>query len=240
MDKPAYFLGDAHLGVNPPGAVPHREELLVEFLKSMKGKASHVVILGDLFEFWYEYRYYVSKDHFALFRALADLVESGVEVHLLRGNHDFALGSFFTDQLNVHVHNQLELEIQGKRICVAHGDGVARSDRCYRVYRKILDFPLNRRLFGLLHPDFGMELARFVGRNSRKAGADRDVHLDEYCDWGERILVERNCQICIHGHHHVSGIWPVKSGIVASPGEWIKKLAYLMLENGELSIKEFE
>jgi len=239
MDKPAYFLGDAHLGVNPSGAIPHREAALIELLKSWRGEASHVVILGDLFEFWYEYRYYVNREHFGLFRALADLADSGVQVHLLRGNHDFAYGSFFPENMGIQVADSLKLEIQGKSLFFTHGDGVARSDRNYRLYRKILNFSLNRWLFRQIHPDWGMAIARFVGGKSRLAGESREIRLDEYLSWGEGVLVKNNCQVCIHGHHHIPGIWEVKSGRVASPGDWIKKLTYLQLEAGELSIKEF-
>ena len=227
------------MGVNPPGAVLDREASLIRLLKSWKGQASHVFILGDLFEFWYEYRYYVDKEHFALLRTLADLVDSGVEVHLLRGNHDFAYGTFFPENLGVQVHDCLEQVIQGKKVLVAHGDGVARSDYRYRLYRKFLDLPLNRWIFRQIHPDWGMALARFVGRNSRKAGESRTTPLKEYLEWGEKVLVEKRGQICIHGHHHIPGIWEVKSGLVASPGGWIKKLTYLKLEAGELFVKEF-
>lgn len=239
MEKPAYFLGDSHLGVNPPGAIPHREKLLIDLLESWKGRASHVVILGDLFEFWYEYRYYVNKEHFPLFFALAELVRSGVQVHLLRGNHDFAYEDFFPENLGVQVCSNLKLELQGKTFFFTHGDGVARSDWSYRLYRKILNLPLNRWLFQQIHPDWGMALARFVGRNSRKAGADRAIKLEEYLAWAEGVIGKNNCQVCVHGHHHIPGIWPVKSGLVASPGEWIKKLTYLKLEAGELSLEEF-
>ena len=240
MDKPAYFLGDSHLGVNPSGAVPDREASLIALLESWKGAASHVVILGDLFEFWYEYRYYVSSEHFALFRALADLVDSGVKVHLLRGNHDFALEGFFPTNLGVEVTNSLKLDVQGVAVYATHGDGVTKSDRSYRVYRKILDFPLNRWLFRQIHPDWGMAIARFVGHSSRQAGVSKVINLDEYQRWGEGILERKQCQICIHGHHHIPGVWEVKSGLVASPGEWIKKLTYLKLETGELTLNEFK
>ena len=239
MEKPAYFLGDTHLGVNPPGVVPHREKLLIDLLESWKGRASHVVILGDLFEFWYEYRYYVNKEHFPLFFALAELVRSGVQVHLLRGNHDFAYGDFFPDNLGIQVCSSLKLELQGKTFFFTHGDGVARSDWSYRLYRKILNLPLNRWLFRQIHPDWGMALARFVGRSSRKAGEDKVIKLEEYLAWAERVIEKNNCQVCIHGHHHIPGVWPVKSGLVASPGEWIKKLTYLKLEAGELSVEDF-
>lgn len=240
MDKVAYFISDAHLGIEPPGCLPNREKRLVELLCSWKGTASHVVIVGDLFEFWFEYRDYVSKNHMPLIRALADLVDSGVSVHLFRGNHDFALGSFFEKSVGVHVHDRAVLEIQGKRVYVAHGDGVIKSDWKYRLFRKILDCPVNRWLFRMFHPDFGMSLARFVGRNSRRLGENNVAPVAEYLEWGKKVLREENCDICVHGHHHLAGIWKVENGVVASPGEWIKKFTVLQLENGELSLKDID
>ena len=237
MSLPAYFISDAHLGVNPPGARADREKLLVEFLESIRGKASHLVIVGDLFEFWYEYNDYVNRNHFELFFALRELVRLGCEVHLLRGNHDFAYGDFFPKSLGVQVHRSLVLEIQGKKVYFHHGDGVAKSDFGYRIMRRVLDFPPNRFLFKQIHPDWGMALARFVGRNSRKIGESREINLQEYLGWGASILKRKKCDVCIHGHHHISGIWDVEGGVVASPGEWIWKPAILRMEEGGLSLK---
>lgn len=239
MDLNAYFISDAHLGIDPPGCVANREAQLVDFLKSIVGKASHLVIVGDLFEFWYEYSYYVSRDHFKLFAALSSLVESGTQVHLLQGNHDFAYGDFFPKALGVQVHKEVVLDIQGKKVLCRHGDGVAKSDFGYRIFRKVLDFPLNRWLFKQLHPDWGMALARFVGRNSRKYGESRVIKMEEYLEWASKSMQERNCDFCILGHHHVPGTWNVERGLVASPGDWIKKLTYLQMEAGEISLKEF-
>ena len=236
MTLPAYFLSDAHLGIDPPGCVPDREAKLVRLLESWVGKASHVVIVGDLFEFWYEYRYYVSSEHARLFCVLSELVSSGVQVHLLKGNHDFAYGSFFPKQLGVQVHKELVLELQGKRVFFKHGDGVPKSDRGYRFLRRVLDLPLNRWLFRLIHPDCGMALARFVGRNSRKYGENRPIKLEEYLAWANRALKANNCDICVHGHHHIAGVWNVENGVVASPGEWIKKPAVLRMENGGIEL----
>ncbi len=236
MSLPAYFISDAHLGVNPPGAVPGREKMLLDFIESIRGKASHLVIVGDLFEFWYEYNDYVNRNHFELFFALRELVCSGCEVHILRGNHDFAYGDFFPKSVGVQVHRSLVLEIQGKKVYFHHGDGVAKSDRGYRFLRRVLDLPLNRKLFKQIHPDWGMALARFVGRNSRKVGETREIKLEEYLDWGASAIKRKNCDICIHGHHHLAGIWNVNGGTVASPGEWIRKPAFLRMEEGGLSL----
>ena len=239
MSSTAYFISDAHLGVTPPGAVQDREKKLVRFIESIRGKASHLVIVGDLFEFWYEYRDYVCRNHFELFFALRELVESGCEVHLLQGNHDFAYGDFFPKTLHVSVHKDLVLELQGKRVYFRHGDGVAKSDFGYRLFRKVLDFPLNRFLFSQIHPDWGMALARFVGRSSRKAGESRVIKMEEYLDWANSMLREKKCDYCILGHHHISGVWNVENGIVASAGEWIKKLTCLQMEAGELKLFDF-
>jgi len=240
MSLPAYFISDAHLGVNPPGAVPDREKALVRFIESIKGKSSHLVVVGDLFEFWYEYNDYVCRNHFDLFFAMRELVKSGCEVHLLQGNHDFAYGDFFPESLGVQTHKELVLEIQGKRVYFRHGDGVAKSDFGYRLFRRVLDFPLNRFLFRQIHPDWGMALARFVGRNSRKVGESRVIKMEEYLQWANRMLQKTGSSYCILGHHHVSGIWNVENGTVASAGDWMKKLTYLRMEAGELNILNFD
>ena len=224
MSLPAYFISDAHLGVTPPGAVPDREQALVRFMESIKGQSSHLVVVGD----------------FDLFFAMRELVKSGCEVHLLQGNHDFAYGNFFPESLGVQTHKELVLEIQGEKVYFRHGDGVAKSDFGYRLFRRVLDFPLNRFLFRQIHPDWGMALARFVGRNSRKVGESRVIKMDEYLQWANRMLKKTGCRYCVIGHHHVSGIWNVENGTVASAGDWMKKLTYLQMEAGELKLKEFE
>jgi len=239
MDLPAVFISDVHLGVETPSCVPDREKKLVEFLDQLRGKVSHLVIVGDLFEFWYEYNDYVCRNHFELFFSLRELVKSGVAVHVLQGNHDFAYGDFFPKTLGVQVHKQLVLNIQGQKVLVRHGDGVAKSDYGYRLLRKILDFPLNRWLFRQVHPDWGMGLARFVGRNSRKAGESRVIKMEEYLSWAEKAMKREHCDRCVLGHHHVSGVWPVSNGVVASAGDWMKKLSYVQMEAGEFSLKEF-
>jgi len=240
MNLSAYFISDAHLGVNPPKAVPDREKALVRFIESIKGKASHFVIVGDLFEFWYEYNDYVCRNHFDLFFALHELVKSGCEVHLIQGNHDFAYGDFFPKSIGVQVHKELVLEIQGKRVYFRHGDGVAKSDFGYRLFRRILDFPMNRFLFRQIHPDWGMALARFVGRSSRKAGESRIIKMEEYLQWANCMLKKTGADYCILGHHHISGVWNVENGVVASAGDWIKKLTCLQMEAGEINILNYD
>ncbi len=235
--KTAYFFSDAHLGVEPKKAIPGREELLIERLKACRTDASHVIILGDLFEFWYEYKFYVSREHMPLFRILGDLVDAGIQVHYLAGNHDFALEDFFQKSLGVHTAKELLLDINGSKFLCVHGDGLASSDTGYRLFRKVLDFPLNRKLFRLLHPDWGMALANWVGKNSRKYGENKTICIEEYLETGRKRMAETGAQYFIHGHHHLPGIWQVSNGKVASPGQWLFSLHYLKFLDGKLSLE---
>ena len=229
---PAYFLCDAHLGSNPPGCMPGREERLIELLRSFIGQASHVFILGDLFEFWMEYRHYVGNRHFRLLRALADLVDSGTEVHLLMGNHDFAYADFFPRELGVQVHRHLRMSLQGRNIYMCHGDGLAASDRAYRIARRILDFPLNRFLFRQLHPDWGMALAHWVGGTSREANKEREQPIAEYLESAQALLSTHQCDLFVQGHVHQGSQHTLPAGEAVFCGQWLFALTYMKLENG--------
>lgn len=234
--QPAYFISDAHLGAEPPGSIPGREEMLVEFLRTLVGQASHLFIVGDLFEFWYEYRHYIARGHFPLYRVLGDLVDSGTEVHYLMGNHDFALGDFFPTELGVQVHRSFVCKVQGKKIFLVHGDGVPKSDSGYRAARKLIDAKWARFLFRKIHPDLGMDIAKSVGKNSRIAGQGREIVMQEYLEFASQKMREHDCDLCVFGHHHIPGMWKVPEGDVVSPGQWLFSLNYAKMENGEISV----
>ncbi|MCL2100586.1 MAG: UDP-2,3-diacylglucosamine diphosphatase [Fibromonadales bacterium] len=217
----AYFISDAHLGSSPKGVAPGREERLIAFLKELEGKASHLFIAGDLFEFWYEYDFYVPSKHFKLLRALADLRDKGCEVKLVKGNHDFAYGSFFECELGIETRSHFIAELHGRRVYVCHGDGLAKKDGSYRFLRKILNFKLNRFLFKWLHPDIGMYLSFFVSSNSRDFNKKRIIPEEEYLDKIREIMQKTGCDTFVHGHNHLGGVWKVPEGVVINCGQWL-------------------
>lgn len=226
MSSSVYFISDAHLGISPLKSIPNREALFIETLLSWKESASHIVIIGDLFEFWYEYRHYVNKHHLRLYKTFMDLTSAGIKIHYLCGNHDFALGSFFPEELGVDVHQELVLDVEGQRFFCVHGDGIPRSDRGYRFLRKVIDFPLNRFLFRCLHPDLGMEIALRVGKKSRQLGADCPIEINEYLEAAQKKMKANQCSYFVHGHHHQKGIWNVPEGTIACCGQWLFSLSY--------------
>ena len=217
----AYFISDAHLGVSPASSVPEREEHLIAFLKELEGKASHLFIVGDLFEFWYEYDFYTPSKHFRILRALADLKDKGCEVKLVNGNHDFACGEFFKRELGVEACPHFTVELHGRKVYVCHGDGLAKVDGLYRFFRKILDCRLNRFLFKWIHPDIGMRLAFSVGSNSRDLNKQRKVLEEEYLDKAREIMRKNGCDTLVHGHNHMGGVWKVPEGVVLNCGQWL-------------------
>ena len=237
---PAFFISDAHLGCKDPQADPQGEAKLIALLKSWQGAASHLVLVGDVFEFWMEYKHYIAFKHWGFLRALAELAESGVKVHILKGNHDFALGSFFPKYLGVEVHRELELTLQGKKVYFTHGDGLAAGDRSYRIMRRILDFPLNQYLFKLLHPDWGYALAQKVGGLSRKAGEGKCCPWGEYESKAKQLLKKKNADVVVHGHTHIAQIATYPEGTHINCGNWLFDLNYIEFKNSIAQIKTYE
>lgn len=237
MNRPAYFVSDLHLGADYKRARPGREGQFRRFLESVASRGSHLFILGDLFEFWMEYRNYIPKQHFGTLSALERLAGAGVEVHYLSGNHDFNLGTFFRDSLGVKVHHQpLEVEIQGRKLLLLHGDGLAASDWKYRLVKKVTVHPWSNWWFRLLHPDWGMELARSLSRLSRDRHGYRPRLLAEY-EAACRKLLARGHDAVMHGHTHAGFVRKLPEGVYVNSGEWLERMEYVSLRDGEFTLE---
>ena len=230
---PAYFISDLHLGAQYRGLDPNRETLLLRFLHGKAAHASHLFILGDLFEFWMEYDSFVPKEHFRVLAALEALVRAGVEVHYLSGNHDFNLGRFFHDQIGLRVHaDEIRLELQGKRLLLLHGDGLAASDWKYRIMKRVFRHPLANKAFRLLHPDWGMGLAHATSKASRDQHQNRPRKMDEYEAASRDLLKAGGLDIVMHGHTHASFVKEFPEGLYVNSGEWLHEMKYVVMENG--------
>jgi UDP-2,3-diacylglucosamine hydrolase len=236
----AYFISDLHLGAKHRGLDPDRETVVLRFLRGKAASATHLFILGDLFEFWMEYRSFVPKEHFRILAALEELAREGVEVHYLSGNHDFNLGTFFRDQVGLQVHaDEIRIDLQGKRLLLLHGDGLAKSDWKYRIMKRVFRHRLSNWLFSLVHPDFGMGLARYSSKASRDQHQNRPRHMDQYEAACRAILADRRQDILIHGHTHAAFVKEFPEGIYVNSGEWLTRMEYVAMENGICRIETF-
>jgi UDP-2,3-diacylglucosamine hydrolase len=236
-ESPVYFISDAHLGRHIAG-FDDREKHLLTFLDSIALAASKLFIVGDLFDFWIEYRFAIRPDYFKVLYFLRKLACNGVEIHYLAGNHDFALGPFLEETIGLHTHlDHFETVLQGKKVHLFHGDGLIKADIGYRVLRKVLRCSLNQRLYKVIHPDIGVPLGSFFSGSSRKLTSRwiNERILEEYRDRAREYLLKGN-DIVIFAHTHIPEIREWEGKIFCNPGEWIEKRTFAKLENGEMSL----
>jgi UDP-2,3-diacylglucosamine hydrolase len=242
MDSNAFFVSDAHLGIDLPG-YNQREPVLIDFLRSIRTQATHLFIVGDLFDFWIEYQHAIRPVYFNILRVLADLVDTGVKVHYLAGNHDFALGSFLSDTIGITIHPEsCETELGGKKVFLFHGDGIIRQDIGYRLLKKILRNKTNQKLYRLLHPNCAVPFASFFSGSSRKMLRHRltEAIAQEYREKGRQILVQGGYDFVVFGHTHRPELISFSEGVYCNSGEWIRRYTWLQLQNGIMMLWELK
>ena len=232
-DRAAYFVCDAHLGADPPERESDREARLHDFLGSLPGRASALYVIGDLFDFWFEYRSAIPARPFRTLAALRALVRAGVPVTYLNGNHDFWLGAFLEREVGVRAcYGALPIELQGRKIWLHHGDGLIGGDLGYRMLRGVLRSRVNIALYQLLHPDLGIPLARRVSALSRGSRADRPLESERL--WREiaapRFAEGYDAVLIGHFHHLYERRESGHEFFVL--GDWITHFSYAVLEHG--------
>jgi UDP-2,3-diacylglucosamine hydrolase len=230
------FLSDAHLGAEALDREAARAARLHAFLDSLPGRASALYIVGDLFDFWFEYRTALPRRHFHTLAALSRLRDAGVAITYLNGNHDFWLGSFLSESLGVRtVDGAVTVEAQGRRLWVHHGDGLIGGDLGYKLLRGVLRHPVSLALYGLLHPDAGIPLAHAVSAWSRTSRGDPPLQPDRlWNEIGEPRFREGFDGVIIgHFHHAYERREPGREFFVL--GDWIDDFAFLELRDGRLT-----
>lgn len=235
MKTVAYFISDAHLGINLPGN-DERELILHQFLKEISPRAKHLFIVGDLFDFWIEYRHAIRPDYFNVIHSLRALVETGTEIHYCLGNHDFAIGKFI-EKIGIRVHKTgFQGVIQGKRLRVTHGDELYGSQTLSRILRN----PILQFIYKFLHPNIGIPLGEFFSGLSRKhfrTYASEEI-LEEYRQAAKTALLA-GYDIFISGHTHCPELIMLDEGIYCNIGNWINLYSYAELSNGQIHLRQY-
>ena len=241
MDKKtAYFISDAHLGIHIPGC-DDRESVLISFLREISPEAAHLFIVGDLFDFWIEYRHAIRPDYFRALVALDELARSGTEIHYCLGNHDFAIGPFIKDMIGITVHpDPYRCTLQGKRLYVTHGDELSQHGLGNRILRCVLRNRALQSVYKVLHPNLGVPLGEFFSRLSRNQlqGYVSEEVLEEYRREAATHLrgVE---DIFIAGHTHVPELCCFEGGIYCNTGHWMSRYSFARLSDGEISLWQY-
>jgi UDP-2,3-diacylglucosamine hydrolase len=229
-----YFFSDAHLGAHSKDLEKRKEQRLVSFLQMVDKEDAELVIVGDLFDFWFEYQHVIPRRHFRVL-GLLSLLSTHRKVHYAAGNHDFWFDSFISQEIGLIVHeNDLVLENGGRRIYITHGDGLLENDHGYRFLKKVLRNKVNIFLYRILHPDFGIPLALFFSHLSRNANQRKNNFYrdDDYRDYAYK-KIDSGYDIVVLGHTHWAALDPYKNGHYINPGFWGKDFTYAVVEDGE-------
>ena len=236
-----YFMSDAHLGATAADRERDRRRRLHDFLTALPGRAEILYIVGDLFDFWFEYGTAIPRRHFDTLAVLRRTIEAGVPIVYLNGNHDFWLGPFLRQEIGADTRDgAVSVEHQGRRIWLHHGDGLIGGDLGYRLLKKVIRHPASIGLYGLLHPDLGIPLASWVSGLSRHSREDRPPDPDRL--WREiaapRFAAGYDAVMVGHFHH----AYERRDGahVFYVLGDWIDQFTYVTLENGEFRLGVWE
>ncbi|MEZ5199558.1 MAG: UDP-2,3-diacylglucosamine diphosphatase [Bacteroidales bacterium] len=243
-----YFVSDCHFGVPTPEESRKREKLFIQWLSEIQKDAKEIFIMGDLFEFWFEYKTVVQKGHIRLFGKLAEITDAGIPIAFFRGNHDVWAFDYLNKELGIHIYpDTLIKEFNGKKFFLGHGDGLGKGDNGYKFLKKVFRNKFNQWLFRWLHPDIGTAMGLYWSNRSRvanvnyglekvnQAGLDR---LTGFCQ--EKLKSDPDIDFFIFGHIHKPTIIDLNGKAkYISIGDWINYYSYVVFDGEKLEQKFF-
>jgi len=237
-----FFISDVHLGEN----FPEREKLklrkLTSFLQMVAEKGQQLFIVGDLFDFWFEYKHAIPKDNFQIILQLANLHKQGIQLNYISGNHDHWMGDFLSREAGFRIFkDQTDVVIDDKKVHIIHGDGLAKNDGGYRILKRILRNRLNIFLYRLIPPDIGIPLAKYVSGKSRghTQKRPREDFLDDYRNYGHSKL-QAGFDAVIMAHTHVPEEIAYPEGLYLNTGDWIENFSYVEYSDGRFILKKWQ
>ena len=232
-----WFVSDVHLGGSSGEAEQVKRERLIALFDRVRADDGSLYVLGDLFDFWFEYRTVIPRTAFGVLAALDDLARATGRVHYLGGNHDAWLNDFLATETAVRVMpDGTVVEAQGKRLWLAHGDGLGPGDTGYKILKKVIRNPLAIRAFRWIHPDLGIPLALGSSHVSRESTRDHPVDVDAL--WRNVALPELQggADAVLLGHHHVAEHRTEAEGEMVILGDWFRTFSCARLQGGTLEL----
>ena len=244
--KNIYFLSDFHLGAPNAAASLQREKKIVQFLNEIKEKTAALFIVGDLFDFWYEYKKVVPRGYTRLLGKLAEFTDDGIPVHFFVGNHDMWMQDYFQTELGIPVYFEpKEFLFNNKTFYIGHGDGLGPGDGGYKALKKVFRNPICQWLFGLVPPRVGIGLADYFSRRSRAAtGTSEEQFLGENREWliaySNKILQQKTVDYFIFGHRHLPINYRLTPGSrYINLGDWITFFTYAVFDGTDVQLKTY-
>ena len=245
--KKVYFASDFHLGVPNKVQSLLREKKLVQWLSDIEKDAQHIFLVGDVFDFWFEYKTVVPRGYTRLLGKLASLADAGIQIHYFTGNHDMWTFGYLEEELGLKVYrNPIEVCINKQQFYIGHGDGLGPGDNGYKFIKKVFASPISQWLFARLHPNFGIGLANFWSGKSRAANGPIDeIFLGEEKEWliiyCKEVLEKKHYDYFIFGHRHLllDVTLPSNSRYI-NLGDWFKNAHFGVFNGVTLQLEKYE
>jgi len=236
-----FFISDAHLGLGDSRQEKRKEDRLLSFLRFIRPAAKGLFILGDLFDFWFEYATVIPKGYHRTLAALQEFTDGGIPVHYLEGNHDFWIRDFFSKELGMTVYRDpFEIAVDGKRLYLHHGDGLAQKDLGYRIIKPILRNSMSIWLYRWLHPDIGVRIAKGLSRKSRAYTGQKDFGEEDGMLRFATSKIESGIDIVMMGHRHKPVKVDIGRGVYVNLGDWISANSYGVMNQGVMKLETWK
>ncbi len=244
--KNIFFAADFHLGVPDQASSLQREREIIQWLDSIKDQAHSIYLLGDIFDFWFEYKYTIPKGFTRLLGKLAEMRDGGIPVFFFTGNHDMWMFDYFPRELGIPVYREpTVLEIGDRKLLIGHGDGLGPGDTTYKMLKKFFNSKICQWLFARLHPNLGMAIANRWSKQSRIANNKREEKFEGhegeflwvYCRGVEQ---KTHHDYYVFGHRHLPLNLKVSdNSFYVNVGEWVYCKTYAVFDGSTVELKEF-
>jgi UDP-2,3-diacylglucosamine hydrolase len=244
--KKIFFASDFHLGVPDRQSSLIREKKIVAWLDSIKNEAHSIFLLGDIFDFWFEYRHAIPKGYIRLQGKLAEIRDAGIPVIFFTGNHDMWMFDYFEKELAIPIYRDPQVLVVGKqKLLIGHGDGLGPGDKTYKMLKKIFNSRVCQWLFARLHPNFGIGIANYWSRNSRISNSKKEEKFQG--EEGEFLLVfcrelerKEHHDYYIFGHRHLPLDLEISQhSRYINLGEWVNFTSYAEYDGKQAVLKSF-
>ena len=245
-DKRVYFASDFHLGVPDAETSLEREKRIIRFLNECEKDAHTVFLVGDLFDFWFEYKNTIPKGFTRFIGKLTDLVDQGIDVVIFTGNHDMWMYDYFIEEVGAKViHNPIQLFINDTKIYIGHGDGLGPGDLKYKFLKRIFRNPIMQWGFNWLHPNIGMSVANFWSRKSRAQANMKEEKFLGDKEWlwtyAKTLEAKEHHDCYIFGHRHLPiDVKVGENSRYLNLGEWLNYNTYVEYNGKQFELKTFE
>lgn len=242
--KHIYFASDVHLGFPSIEKGRERELLFAKWLDSIKDKANEIYLVGDIFDFWYEYKSVVPRGFVRVLGKIAEITDSGIPVHFFTGNHDIWVFDYLSKETGIIIHRKpLEISLLGKDFYIAHGDGLGPGDKAYKLLKKIFENKILQWLFSRLHPNFAFWIAHSWSNKSRYAKGIIPENFNEEKELSylhaKQVLEQKHFDYFVFGHRHllINKDLNKKSKYILL-GDWLHNFSYGVFDGETFELKK--